>query len=59
MTKRIYISADYDGNNGDRNVVDVLNNWGRDNYHIVDFVDMSQVAKGTIAKDPDCRFCDL
>lgn len=59
MRKRVYISADYDGDNGDRDVVDMLNSWGQDDYHKVDFVDMSKVAKGTVAKDPDCRICDL
>ena len=39
-----YISADYDGDNGDRDVVDMLNSWGEDDYHKVDFVDMSKVA---------------
>ena len=28
MSKRVYISADYDLNNGDRDVVDELNKWG-------------------------------
>lgn len=31
MSKRVYISADYDKNSGDRDVVDTLNNWGTDN----------------------------
>lgn len=30
MNKRVYISADYDLNNGDRAVVDELVMWGRD-----------------------------
>lgn len=28
MTKKVYISADYDEVNGDRVVVDTLNQWG-------------------------------
>jgi hypothetical protein len=59
MNKRVYISADYSTNSGDRNVVETLNKWGTDNFHKVDFVDMSKVASGSISYDPDCRPCDL
>lgn len=59
MSKRVYISADYSPNNGDRNVVDLLNTWGTDNRHKVDFVDTAKVVSGSISKDPDCRSCDL
>lgn len=59
MSKRIYISADYAPDSGDRNVVETLNNWGTDSLHKVDFVDMAKVVSGTIAKDPDCKPCDL
>lgn len=59
MAKRVYISADYALYDGDREVVDVLNRWGQDDYHKVDFVDMAKVASGTVASDPDCRICDL
>lgn len=59
MSKRVYISADYSPNNGDRNVVDLLNTWGTDNRHKVDFVDTAKVVSGSISKDPDCRPCDL
>lgn len=57
--KHVYISADYDSQDGDKEVVDVLNGWGKDNKHIVEFVDMSKVASGTVANDRDCRICDL
>lgn len=57
--KHVYISADYDWYDGDKEVVDVLNGWGKDNKHSVEFVDMSKVASGTVANDPDCRICDL
>lgn len=57
--KHVYISADYDWYDGDQEVVDVLNGWGKDNKHAVEFVDMSKVASGTVANDPDCRICDL
>lgn len=57
--KHVYISADYDSQDGDKEVVDVLNGWGQDNKHVVEFVDMSKVASGTVANDPDCRICDL
>ncbi len=60
MSKRIYISADYSEDNGDRDVVEVLTSWGNDNQHKVDFVDMAQVVSGSVAKDnPNCRICDL
>ena len=58
MSKRVYISADY-ASDGDKDVVDVLNQWGRDNYHSVNFVDMAQVVSGSVSADPDCRACDL
>lgn len=57
--KHVYISADYDPNDGDQEVVETLNNWGKDNKHLVEFVDMAKVASGTVANDPDCRICDL
>lgn len=59
MSKRVYISADYSIDSGDRNVVDILNRWGSDNLHKVDFIDMSKVVSGSISNDPDCRPCDL
>lgn len=59
MSKQVYISADYSEDSGDRKVVYVLNQWGTDNLHKVDFVDMSKVVSGSISNDPDCRPCDL
>lgn len=59
MSKQVYISADYDWYSGDRNVVDELNKWGQDNYHKVDFIDMSKVSSGSVANSNDCRICDL
>ena len=59
MSKRIYISADYSLEDGDRDVVNTLNCWGKDSLHKLDFVDMSQVVSGSVSKDPDCRPCDL
>jgi len=59
MGKRIYISADYSEEQGDRDVVNALNEIGMDDYHIVDFVDMSKVVSGSVSRDPDCRPCDL
>ena len=59
MSKQVYISADYSEDYGDRSVVDTLNSWGNDNYHKVDFIDMSKVASGSVSKDSDCRPCDL
>lgn len=59
MTKRVYISADYSEDDGDRVVVDMLNKWGSDNKHIVDFIDMAEVRSGSVSKELDCRPCDL
>lgn len=59
MSKQVYISADYSEDNGDRDVVDLLTKWGADDLHKVDFIDMSQVAAGSVSEDPDCRACDL
>ena len=39
MSKQVYISADYDQNNGDQAVVEELTKWGSDNLHKVDFID--------------------
>lgn len=59
MSKQVYISADYDQYDGDTNVVEELTKWGSDNLHKVDFIDMSKVSSGSVAKDSDCRICDL
>ena len=59
MSKRVYISADYSDDSGDRKVVELLNGWGKDDLHIVDFVDMAKVVSGSISSDSDCRPCDL
>lgn len=59
MSKRVYISADYSTDSGDRDVVETLNKWGQDNLHKVDFVDMAAVVSGSISNDSDCRPCDL
>lgn len=59
MSKQVYISADYSEDDGDREVVDELNRWGSDDFHKVDFIDMSKVASGSVSRDADCRICDL
>jgi hypothetical protein len=59
MSKQVYISADYDQDNGDRDVVEELTKWGSDNLHKVDFIDMSKVSSGSVANNSDCRICDL
>lgn len=33
MSKRVYISADYSETDGDREVVEELQKWGKDNLH--------------------------
>ena len=59
MCKRVYISADYSGTDGDRDVVDVLNKWGSDDLRVVDFVDTAKVVSGSVSDGDDCRICDL
>lgn len=59
MSKRIYISADYSEEDGDRDVVNELHKWGDDDLHKVDYVDTAQVVSGSVSDDPDCRVCDL
>lgn len=58
-TKRVYISADYSPEDGDRNVVGILHKWGNDNLHKVNYVDTAEVVSGSVSKNPDCRPCDL
>lgn len=59
MKKRVYVSADYSADDGDRDVVDVLNGWSCDNWRKVEFVDMAAVKSGSVSGDSDCRPCDL
>lgn len=59
MSKRVYISADYSNNDGDREVVEELHKWGKDDYHAVDYCDTAQVVSGSVSNDADCRPCDL
>ena len=59
MSKQVYISADYSETDGDREVVEELQKWGKDDLHKVDFIDMSQVAAGSVSDEEDCRICDL
>lgn len=59
MGKRVYISADYSEFDGDRSVVDLLQKWGKDSLHSVDFIDMAQVISGSVSENKDCRPCDL
>lgn len=60
MNKRIYISADYANEDGDRSVVYLLNKWASDNFHSLDFVDMAKVVSGSVSlNNPDCRPCEL
>ena len=59
MSKQVYISADYSPEDGDRDVVDELHKWSKDNYHVVDYCDTAQVVSGSVSEDEDCRACDL
>ena len=59
MSQRVYISADYSADDGDRDVINELHSWGKDVKHKVVYVDTAQVASGSISNDKDCRPCDL
>ena len=59
MSKRVYISADYSDDNGDKDVVEVLKQWGSDALHKVEYIDMAEVKSGSVSNDSDCRPCDL
>ena len=59
MIKRVYISADYSENDGDRSVIDELHRWGQDQVHKVYYVDTAEVRSGSVSANPDCRACDL
>lgn len=59
MTKRVYISADYSENSGDRDIVNILNKWGKDDLHKINFIDTAKVASGSVSNNRDCRICDL
>ena len=59
MEKRIYISADYDPNSRDRNVVYELVRWARDQRYKIEFKDMAAAKSGSVSDDKDCRACDL
>lgn len=59
MNKRVYISADYAPDDGDQDVVDVLQQWGKDDKHKTNFVDTAQVSSGSVSEAEDCRPCDL
>ena len=59
MSKRVYISADYDLFYGDQEVTEELHKWGKDTKHKTDFVDTAQVSCGSVSEDSDCRPCDL
>lgn len=59
MKKWVYISADYDENSGDQDVIKQLKKWSNDDRFKVTFTDTAQVASGSVSKDSDCRACDL
>ncbi len=59
MSKRVYISADYDEANGDCNVIDQLNKWNDSERYKVEFTDTAQVKSGSVSDNPDCRICEL
>ena len=59
MSKRVYISADYDPTSGDAEVAEIIRDWGKDFVHKTDFVDTAQVSSGSVSESDDCRACDL
>ncbi len=56
---RVYISADYSENSGDRDVVEQLNTWALDSLHKIEFVDTAKVNSGSVSQNPNCRICEL
>ncbi len=58
-SKLIYISADYDERNGDREVVELLKGWARSAKYSIDFCDTAEVSGRSISKSNDCRICEL
>lgn len=59
MEKRIYISADYDPINGDRDVVEELVRLANDKRCKIEFKDMAAAKSGSVSDNEDCRYCDL
>ena len=59
MAKRLYISADYDNEDGDQDVLNILRGWNESLKHSLEFTDMAQVASGSVANNSDCRICQL
>ena len=60
MRKRVYISSDYSEDHGDLDVVEELMRFAQDQRFSLNFIDMAQVASGSISEDNnDCRPCEL
>ena len=59
MSKQVYISADYDPRNGDRDVVDEIRKWCEDPRRKLTFYDTANPSCDSVSADPDCRPCDL
>ena len=59
MSKRVYISADYAPENGDRDVVNLLHYWSENKLYKINFVDTAEVVSGSVSQNSDCRACDL
>lgn len=59
MSKQVYISADYDPRNGDRDVVNEICKWCEDPGRKLAFYDTANPSCGSVSADSDCRPCDL
>lgn len=59
MSKQVYISADYDPGNGDRDVVNEICKWCEDPRRNLTFYDTANPSYGSVSANPDCRPCDL
>lgn len=59
MKKFVYISADYSEYDGDRDVVQKLNEWTNDHRYLIEFTDMASVKSGSVSEKEDCRICEL
>lgn len=59
MKKFVYISSDYSEYDGDRDVVQKLNEWANDHRYLIEFTDMASVKSGSVSEKEDCRICEL
>lgn len=61
MGKQVYISADDSESDGDRDVVEKLNQWGGATTFIkwILLIRQGSHGGGSVSNETDCRICDL